>query len=345
MNKIDTGFWKKPSRRLVACIAVAGILAIALSAPSCSAGGYSGPVETITIGMEPTAVNSLIYIAQEQGYFQANGLAITIRDDYASGAAASEKMMEGEVDMATTAELFIVRQAFAGEDIVTLASIDNFMHMKLLVRKDRGIQDTSDLKGKRIGVPVKTSADFMLGRFLDLNGVSHNEVTIVDVQAPKAVDAITNGEVDAVVTWQPNVITIQEQLGDEVSVWDVQNGQPMYCVFITTGDLVQSHSDMFDPLLRSLTQAEGYVIRNPDQAKDLIRSRLGYEDTYLNALWPDYQFGLSLDQSLILAMEDEARWMIGNNLTTEKTVPNFLDYIYADALISVKPEAVRIIGR
>jgi hypothetical protein len=42
-------------------------------------------------------------------------------------------------------------------------------------------------------------------------------------------------------------------------------------------------------------------------------------------------------------MEDEARWMIRNNLTTEKQVPDFLDYIREDGLKAVKPEAVNII--
>jgi NitT/TauT family transport system substrate-binding protein len=42
-------------------------------------------------------------------------------------------------------------------------------------------------------------------------------------------------------------------------------------------------------------------------------------------------------------MEDEARWMIKNNLTTEKTVPDFLDYIYVDGLEAVKPEVVSIV--
>ena len=51
----------------------------------------------------------------------------------------------------------------------------------------------------------------------------------------------------------------------------------------------------------------------------------------------------SLDQSLITAMEDEARWMIKNNLTTEKQVPDFLNYIYVDGLKAVKPGAVNII--
>jgi NitT/TauT family transport system substrate-binding protein len=42
-------------------------------------------------------------------------------------------------------------------------------------------------------------------------------------------------------------------------------------------------------------------------------------------------------------MEEEARWMIRNNLTGEKQVPNFLDYIYEDGLKAVRPAAVNIV--
>jgi hypothetical protein len=43
-------------------------------------------------------------------------------------------------------------------------------------------------------------------------------------------------------------------------------------------------------------------------------------------------------------MEDEARWMIKNNLTNEKTVPDFRDYIYTKGLEKVMPESVNVIG-
>ncbi len=35
--------------------------------------------------------------------------------------------------------------------------------------------------------------------------------------------------------------------------------------------------------------------------------------------------------------------MISNNLTTEKQVPDFLNFIYEDALKAIKPESVNII--
>jgi len=65
---------------------------------------------------------------------------------------------------------------------------------------------------------------------------------------------------------------------------------------------------------------------------------------FAQAAWSRNQFSLSLDQSLITAMEDEARWMIKNKLTSKKQgVPDFMNYIYIDGLKAVKPEAVNII--
>lgn len=320
-------------------VAITGVFA----SFSCSPEDDPESLEPVTIGIESTAVNSLIYIAREQGYFLANGLDATIRDDYPSGAAASEKVIEGELDFSTTAEFFIVRQALEGGNIVTIASIDSFMHMKLLVRKDRGIEQTADLKGKMIGVPVSTSADFMLGRYLDLNNIRHDEVTIVDVQSPDAVNALVSGEVDAVVTWQPNVIAIQEQLGEKVSVWDVQSGQAMYCVLLATGDLVRSRPGTIERLLQALIQAADYVNDNPRDAENLVKDILGYDDVYIDAIWPEYQFSVRLDQAMITAMEDQARWAIANNLAAQTQVPDFLNYIYMDALEAIKPEAVDII--
>ncbi|MBM2830951.1 MAG: PBPb protein [Dehalococcoidia bacterium] len=330
-------------RILVITLAILAGLSSGFGSSSCSPRGYSGDAEPVTIGMESTAVNSLIYIAENQRYFEANGLQITIKDNYPSGAAAVEGMMKGEVDIATAAELAIVRRAFAKERILTLTSIDMFMHMKLIVRKDRGIQNIQDLKGKRVGVPTKSAADFMLGRFLYLQGINANQITIVDVQAPQAVEALINGEVDAVVAWQPNVIAIQDKLGDKVSVWDVQSGQPIYCAVVTADDWVKNHPGVVERFLKSLAQAEDYLIRNPNQARAIIQKRLGYDDRYIETIWPAHQFSLRLNESLIAAMEDQARWMIKNNLTTEKQVPNFLDYIHEDGLKAIKPGAVNII--
>jgi len=84
-------------------------------------------------------------------------------------------------------------------------------------------------------------------------------------------------------------------------------------------------------------------MNHPIEAEAILQKRLHLKDSYVKSIWLRNQFSLSLDHSLILAMEDEARWMIQNKLTDEKTVPNFLDYINESGLKAVKPEVANII--
>jgi NitT/TauT family transport system substrate-binding protein len=74
----------------------------------------------------------------------------------------------------------------------------------------------------------------------------------------------------------------------------------------------------------------------------MVQKRLQYDDDYMNLVWPQISLSLSLDYSLLTAMEDEARWMIANSLTSQTQVLDFTRYMYIDGLKSVKPETVNI---
>ncbi|UUZ64709.1 hypothetical protein LP414_22215 [Polaromonas sp. P1(28)-13] len=63
----------------------------------------------------------------------------------------------------------------------------------------------------------------------------------------------------------------------------------------------------------------------------------------LKALWPQYRFNVTLDQGLLLALEDESRWAIRNKLTDRTDMPNYLNHVYLDALKAVSPTAVTVI--
>jgi NitT/TauT family transport system substrate-binding protein len=92
-----------------------------------------------------------------------------------------------------------------------------------------------------------------------------------------------------------------------------------------------------------LAQAEEYAVNHPVEAAAILKQRLNLNDPHAKTVWLRNQISLSLDQSLISAMEDEARWMIKNNLTNNKQVPDFVNYVYTDGLKAIKPEAVNII--
>lgn len=302
----------------------------------------SGASEQITIGIMPIESHALIYIAEDKGFFSENGLDVTIRD-YNTGPAAIQGLLDNEVDISGSGEYVVVRSAFNKKNISIIASIDNYQVFYLAGRKDRGIENILDLKGKKIGVTQGSQAEFFLGRFLNLHGIRLQDITRIDVQTSQSVNAITNGSVDAVIYSRQYNDTIKDRLGDNGVFWQAQSSQLLYSVMASRNDWIASHPGTINRFLKSLVQAEEYTAEHPAEAKAIIQKRLNYKDAYMETVWSEHQFSLSLEQSLILMMEDEARWMIKNNLTSEKKTPDFLKYIYFDGLITIKPESVNII--
>jgi ABC-type nitrate/sulfonate/bicarbonate transport system substrate-binding protein len=324
-------------------LAFLAVVSCGFGLSACSSGSDSGKLETLTVAMVPTELNALLYVAEAQKLFASNGLQVTLKENYDSGASAAAGMLNGEADIALAAEFPIVRQVFNKEDITSLGTIAKYENTYVIWRADSGLRTVQDLKGKKVGVTLKTISEFYLGRTLDLNGINIQQVTLIDVRAPDSEKAVAGSEVDAVVTWEPWVAQINQRMGQEVITMPLQSGQYAYWNLVSTSGWINNHPDMIKRLIRSLIQAEGYLVSHKDEGKAIVRKRMNFEDAYMEIIWPRYQFVLSLDQSLITAMEDEARWMIKNKLTSEKNVPNFLEHVHEDALKAIKPEAVNII--
>jgi ABC-type nitrate/sulfonate/bicarbonate transport system substrate-binding protein len=302
-----------------------------------------GQLELVTVGAEFSQVNTLLFIAQSSHYFSDNGLNVTIKR-YDSGAAALNGMVNGEVDIAMSSEFTVVGKTLADSNISIFGTIDRFQQIYMVARKDRGIQNISDIADKMVGLTSGTSAEFFLGRFLELNSMNISQVKRVDTQPTSIVDALTNGSVDAVVTWQPYISQIENRMGDSVVKWPAQGGQQIYCATTAATSWINSHNSTVVKFLEAIAQAENYLYSNPTDAKNIMENKLNYSEAYVDSTWPDHQFILSLDQSLVLIMEDEARWLIANNLTNATIVPDFQNYLHVGGLAQVKPNSVTITG-
>lgn len=304
---------------------------------------FEGTPELITIGIPPNIDSSgLIYIAVDQGFFADNGLNVTLKD-YEVGFKAVDGMLKNENDLAIATEFVIVSKALEKEKIYGIATVARYDDKFIIGRRDRGIEDAPDLEGKTIGCDRGTVSEFYLGRFLEVHDISLTDVTIVNLKRTQLTNAIVNGTVDAIIIWGPEVDTIKGELGPGAVVLPAQSGQLGYWLAITRDDWAAQHPELVSRFLRSMDQAVDYTIYHPAEAKAITKKWRNSDDGYIATIWSNTQFSLSLDESLITAMEDEARWMISNNLTAEKNVPDFRDYINTSGLREVKPESVNII--
>jgi|WetSurMetagenome_2_1015567.scaffolds.fasta_scaffold72143_2 ABC-type nitrate/sulfonate/bicarbonate transport system substrate-binding protein len=313
---------------------------------SCSSQYLPNTFESVTVAYSPFESNALFMVAIQERFFVRNGIDIKLKK-YDTGAASLAAVINGEARIAVgLSEFPVVRKACQGEAISILGNADKGEFIYLVGRNDSGITEPSGLKGRKIGVAKGTIAEYFLGSFLEMNGMSISDIDLVDLRTPQEwVNAVVDGDVDGVAIAQPDADTVQKQLRNNSFMWPIQGGQMLHGLIVAQNDWIGSHTALIDRFLKSMVEAEAFAAKNPTQAKSCLQRGLNFDKGYVETAWQRNEFTISLDESLIIAMEDEARWLMVNKLTEKTVIPNFLDYIQASNLEMVKPGSVRISGK
>lgn len=303
---------------------------------------YKGAPATLLFGNTPISYSMLLFIAQDRGFFNEDGLNVQFKD-YESGLSALEALMKGEVEMAVAADFAFVNKSFERDDLRIVASIGTAGSEEIIARRDRNIEHVQDLKNKRIGVSLNTSAEFTLIRFLLFNQMNPEEVTLVDLGPVRLVEAIAAGEVDAVITWDIWAYEARKRLGESAVNWPARIGQNLYWLVITTRRLIEQKPMVVERFLRSMVRAEELAYANEAEARAIFRRLLNPEQAYMDFVWKRNRLGVSLDQGILTAMDGEAEWRLQSLPPHRRRSPNYLRFIYMDGLDAVKPNANTIL--
>ncbi len=298
----------------------------------------------VTLGLSATSLlPSLVHVASEKGYFLEEGLDIEIKG-YPTGKHALAATLAGEIDMGTVADTPIVFNSFKRHDFSVFGTIvDSAQHTRALGRKDRGINTLHDLIGKKIATTIGTTAHYFMEEFFLFNNMDSSEVELVNMKPREMVKAIINGEVDAIFAWEPNVTNAMNALGDNGIHLHTDTGYMATFNLVSKNGFIRDNPELIIGVIKGLVRAEDFVSKNREESVDIIAAYLKTEPKVIDALWGTYKFRISLSQILLITLENQARWAIGINLTDKTEVPNYLDYIYLDALEEVDSDAVTII--
>jgi NitT/TauT family transport system substrate-binding protein len=294
----------------------------------------------VTLGMGGPLYSGLILIAQEKGYFRDFGLDLTI-NRYQSGLHAAEALLRDEVDLSTSSTLVFVAKLPAHDDLRIFATISTADVNEIVARKDRGITSPQELKGKRIGVTFNTISDYYATTFLKVNAIRLSEVELVDIDPAHMAGALARGEVDAISTWDRYAYEAKQKLGGNALSWQAQNMRDYHWLVVGKEQLSR-RTEAVKRFLMALTEAEVFVRNNSDEARKIIMNMAGFDPQYMDQYWDEVKLSVTLGQSLVLAFEDEYRWTRQVQGQTAE-IPNLLDYIDAEALEGVSPEAVTLI--
>lgn len=329
-------------RRIVPLLLAAAVAAAGAYAWRERASTLVAP-ETVVIAVSASYVGSCpVLAAHQQGFFLREGVQAQLQP-HPSGKSALSAALQGKAQLATVADIPIMFAIMDQEPVSVIATIfKSDRDHGLLARPGSGITGPANLKGKRIGVSFGTSAHFVLNAMLNRQLLAATDVTLRNMPAEQFGAALEKGEVDVVSTWEPYLGTVQSQLDGKGTVFYAEDLYEIPYNIAGSKEYVVSHPETLKKVLRAVIQGATWCRDEPVAAQAMAAALMKPQGDKWRTLWPTYRFGVSLDQGLLLALEDETRWALANRLTSGP-MPNYLDAIDFKPLKAVAPGAVTII--
>ena len=215
--------------------------------------------QKITIASVPSRNSGLVYLAEAQGYFKAQGLDLAITTN-ASPLQSVQDLIAGRVDLACCGAFDLVEAVFGGtSEPRCLSVLANGQIFSVIARPDRGISRPEDLRGKTIGTIGGTAAEFFLARFLIMHRIPYKEVTVVDLPPAEMAGALAAGRVDAVMLPDRTFYGVKQVLGDRALVWPAQADQDIYWLLLTRQDFLPSQPRVLKRLLTASAPGRGLL--------------------------------------------------------------------------------------
>ena len=235
--------------------AIAGTLTILMSGAAFA--------ETIIIGHfgNPTPMQLL---ASSDAVEKATGWDVEWRK-FASGTDVIAAMASGDVVLSELGSSPLAIAASQGVDLQMIAFSDVIGKAEsLIVSNDSGIKTLSDLKGKRIAVPVGSTAHFSLMGALKHEGIAEGDVTIMNMPPDQIAAAWEQNAIDAAWIWQP----VQSEIlktgtlligADETAAW----GYPTFDAWVVNTEFGEENKDKIVAFLKEVDSVNKAYLADP----------------------------------------------------------------------------------
>lgn len=276
-------------KRILSMLLVAALAITSLAGCGGSTGSSSGSAETseetseetgeeaseetvsITIA-SPTALESfdhaVIYVAQAMGYFEEEGLNVTLAD----GTGKDTKMVSaGQAQFSYPSPGLTLAAIEAGLDIVAVCNWDVVNIFGFAVGKDSGIASWEDFKGKSIALG-DASWQSIAEPILAKAGIGAEDVTW-EVVGDSRFQAVATGQCDILFTWLCEYGQCIGQ-GYDFSYFDGNEQIPQLSNgLVTSRAYAEENPDVVKKMTKAYTKAIYFCYANPEAAADTVLAK------------------------------------------------------------------------
>ncbi|UVK54174.1 ABC transporter substrate-binding protein [Mesorhizobium sp. AR02] len=189
-------------------VGAVALLALATALPFAAqpAKAQDLPVEpgVFKLAISPWLGYGMWYIAQEKGFFKANGLEGVELTNFVEDKDMGAAVAAGQVDGDNESIQQLLAKVQAGIPVKGVLLLDASTKADaILVNSD--IKTVADLKGKQVAFERGSTSDLLLNYVLQKNGMTIDDVNVLPMPAASAGTAIISGTVPAAVTYEPYI--------------------------------------------------------------------------------------------------------------------------------------------
>lgn len=233
----------------------------------------------VRVGYLPITASLPYFVGEEMGYFSKQGLDVKpVR--FETSQQMMDGLLQGQVDVITSAAsaVGLLVQEKSPDQFKVFGVNTNGTNNPLdvlLVKVNSNIKTVQDLKGKKIGSFPGVQALTLLKRYLLANGLDPSrDVQIQEMKQDLHLQALDSGQVDAVLTYEPNA-TIGEQKGiskvltkapfSQVTVDPTPTG-----IFAISKSYLNANPQIAQKTIMAFDEAMNYANNNQVEARKVL---------------------------------------------------------------------------
>jgi NitT/TauT family transport system substrate-binding protein len=280
-----------------------------------------------------------LYVAIDKGYFEKEGLRITL-DDVGSPREGLDKLVSGKADIAFSADAILALKIAQKAPISILCTIDGSSHTVGLLMKKQG-PPKETLAGKRVGLRLWTAPHYFLDMYLLYNLIPFEDVRLVDIEEQRLDEALLSGEVDAVTGFQADLARIRQRHPGLHVVYPEEIYRAFWVV-AANDRLVEAEPETIVRFLRGLDRAVSFMLRHEAETVAIVSRHTGVTEAVIREHFPIHHFELSLDNSLLVLLEQEGDWLVERG-AVQPPLPDYRKKFYLGGMKAVRPAGITVI--
>lgn len=224
---------------------------------------------TVVLDWVPNTNHTGLYAAQEEGYFQQEGLNVNIIQPTSGGSADLIAAGQGEFGLSYQEQVTYARTADTPLPVKAIAAIIQHNTSGFASPKDRGILTPKNFEGKKYGGWNSPMEEAVLKRLMKLHDADFSKLEMVTVGDIDYFTAVTE-HVDFTwiyYGWDGVAAEIKNFPINFIKLQDVDKNLDSYTpVIIANEELLNSNPDLAKRFLKAVSKGYEYSIENPEKA-------------------------------------------------------------------------------